>query len=276
MCGLSVKKDIRGYYEQIRSGDPEWAYLSAASKAKNIVEMCDRYPHRTILDIGSGEGAVLKIMSDQYFGERLYSLEISKAAIEAIREKNIPTLKACTQFDGYDIPYEDKVFDLAILTHVVEHLEHPRKMLYEASRVAKHVFIEVPLEYTLRLKLDYENEDSGHINFYSPKLIRRLVQTCGLQVMDERITNTPLPQWKRSLGRKAYIVYLPVELALRISPRLATTIFTYNCSMVCGEAMSSALNHGLVSSSAAVPARASPAPPSVNAPEKGAEGHSAE
>jgi hypothetical protein len=36
-------------------------------------------------------------------------------------------------YDGYRIPYGDKRFDLAVLSHVVEHLEHPRLLLYEAS-----------------------------------------------------------------------------------------------------------------------------------------------
>ena len=68
--------------------------------------------------------------------------------MEAIRAKNIPGLFDCKVFDGYTIPYDDNAFDLVVLSHVVEHVEHPRKLLYEAKRVARYVFIEVPLEAT--------------------------------------------------------------------------------------------------------------------------------
>ena len=28
-------------------------------------------------------------------------------------------------FDGYTIPYKNKTFDLVVLGHVIEHVEHP-------------------------------------------------------------------------------------------------------------------------------------------------------
>lgn len=233
MGGFSVRDDLKDHYEQFNFGKAEALRLGAAARTKNIVEMCGKHPHGTILDIGSGEGTVLSMLSAQRFGEHLFSLEISETAVRSIREKNIPSLRECTLFDGYSIPYGDDRFDLAILSHVVEHLEHPRKMLYEASRVAKRIFIEVPLEDTFRLRGDHIMEGSGHINFYSLKLIRSLVQTCGLAVVDQRLSASSPAQWRLSLGRKGYLAYLPVELALRASPGLATRIFTYNCSMVC-------------------------------------------
>ena len=39
-------------------------------------------------------------------------------------------------FDGARVPYPDNSFDLAYMSHVVEHLEHPRQLIYEAARVA--------------------------------------------------------------------------------------------------------------------------------------------
>jgi hypothetical protein len=36
---------------------------------------------------------------------------------------------------GYSIPYDGSALDLVILAHVVEHLEYPKTLLYEAGRV---------------------------------------------------------------------------------------------------------------------------------------------
>ncbi len=52
-------------------------------------------------------------------------------------------------------------------SHVVE---HPRTLLHEARRVARHVFVEVPLEHNLRLPRDFAADDLGHINAYTRKI----------------------------------------------------------------------------------------------------------
>ena len=225
------KFNYDNYYEE---GESEFRWLSAIGKVKNIVSLCNKYPHRNVLEIGSGEGSILKKLSNLQFAERLYSIEISKTAVETIRKRNISLLEECKLFDGYNIPYENNKFDLVILSHVIEHLEYPRKILYEASRVAEYVFVEVPLELNLRMKKDYVFDKVGHINFYSPITIRKLIQTCDLEVLSQTVSN---PNSKKILqyqfGKKAFLLYLPIELLLRLIPNVATNLFTYDCSIVC-------------------------------------------
>ena len=76
-------------------------------------------------------------------------------------------------FDGYRTLYADNQFDLVLLSHVVEHVEHPRLLLYEAARVGKRLFVEVPLEDNVRLSDDFVFDHVGHINVYSRKTMRR-------------------------------------------------------------------------------------------------------
>jgi SAM-dependent methyltransferase len=42
------------------------------------------------------------------------------------------------------MPFADKVFDYAICSHVLEHVEHPDAVIAELARVAKAGYIEVP------------------------------------------------------------------------------------------------------------------------------------
>jgi SAM-dependent methyltransferase len=42
------------------------------------------------------------------------------------------------------MPFADKVFDYAICSHMLEHVEHPDAVVAELSRVAKAGYIEVP------------------------------------------------------------------------------------------------------------------------------------
>jgi SAM-dependent methyltransferase len=207
--------------------------LGAIDKVKNVVDLCGSIPHKRILDIGSGEGAILKRLSDVRFGEALYSVEISESAVTTIAQRAIPGVKECQLFDGYHIPYKDREFDLAILSHVLEHVEHPRKLLQEASRVADYVFIEVPLEDTVRMKPDFIFHPVGHINFYSWKTIRRLIQTCDLQILSQVTTHSSPPMYAYLSGRKGILKYAIKELLLRASERLACQLFTYHSSIVC-------------------------------------------
>jgi SAM-dependent methyltransferase len=234
MSNIKVSENLKNNYQNYyQEGKSEWRRLGAIGKIDNIISLCDRYPHRRILEIGAGEGSILKRLSELEFGEQLFALEISNSGVEAIKNKNIDLLCECNLFDGYEVPYEDNTFDLVILSHVVEHLEFPRKLLYEARRVAKYVFIEVPLEDTLLLSSDYKFNEVGHINFYSPKTIRRLLQTCNLQILDQRVANLSKEIYLFQSPRLGTFKYLIKENLLNFLPWLSTYIFTYHFALIC-------------------------------------------
>jgi SAM-dependent methyltransferase len=233
MSGLAVSAKLKENYASYYEGESSWRALGAVDKVDNVLDLCSTVPHRRILDIGSGEGSVLKRLSDLRFGEDLYSVEISASAVTTIRRRNIVRVRECQLFDGYGIPYKDRQFDLAVLSHVLEHAEYPRKLLHEASRVADYLFIEVPLEDTIRLKPDFVFDQVGHINFYSWKTIRRLVQTCDLQIVSQKVTNPSRAVYEYCSGRKGAVKYAIKELLLQASERLASGLFTYHCAILC-------------------------------------------
>jgi ubiquinone/menaquinone biosynthesis C-methylase UbiE len=56
---------------------------------------------------------------------------------------------ACTRdnvcyADAHDLPFADKQFGAALATHVLEHVEDPRRAFAELRRVADEVFIVCP------------------------------------------------------------------------------------------------------------------------------------
>lgn len=233
MATLEMCSELQDKYDQYYDGsEAQWRLLGAIAKAENIIAMCSELPHSTILEIGAGDGAVLDQLSQREFGETYSALEISSSGVAAIESREIPQLRDCRVFDGYEIPY-DRKFDLAILSHVIEHVEFPRKLLYEAARVAQHVFVEVPLEETARLSRDYVPDKVGHINFYSPTTIRRLMQTCNFSVVNQSVTNPSGAAYQYSHGFRGRVNFLIKEAFLRVSPRVATNLFTYHSALVC-------------------------------------------
>jgi ubiquinone/menaquinone biosynthesis C-methylase UbiE len=138
------KINYSDYYDSFEHDSKlaEWRSLAAIDKVNNIATACNNISHDRVLEIGCGEGSILKRLDDIHFGSYLYGLEISHNAVRATNNRNIKSLVECKMYDGYSIPYDNNKFDLAILSYVVEHLEYPRKLLYESARVADYVFIE--------------------------------------------------------------------------------------------------------------------------------------
>ena len=222
----------RNYDDYYDADISDWRELGAIDKASNIQRLCGAYAPESILDIGAGEGAVLQRLADGGFGRRHFALDISASGIARIRDRKIPTLIECRQFDGYAVPYPDATFDLAILSHVLEHVEHPRMLLNEAARVAELVFVEVPLEHNRRLPRDYVWDAVGHINFYTAQTIRLLVQSCGHQVLAQLETHSAPQLYKYRLGRKGIAIHRLKDWALRAMPAAAQRLWTYHSSLL--------------------------------------------
>jgi ubiquinone/menaquinone biosynthesis C-methylase UbiE len=173
--------------------EAEWRMLSAGSKAKNLLEVCKGIKPSRALEVGAGDGSILHYLNEWGFADELYALEIAESGVSIIQNRKLSRLKEAKSFDGYHIPYADNSFDLVILAHVLEHVEHERMLLRELKRVAKYIVVEVPLDYRFgvdkRMKhfLDY-----GHINMYTPTLIRFLLQSEGLHIEAEKTSLTPI------------------------------------------------------------------------------------
>lgn len=226
----NVSHQLSQTYDQYyHAGASTWQRISAADKAANIVELCADVPHASLCDIGAGEGSILQRLVEMQFGEKLYALEISSTGAATIQHR-FGSQVYCQLFDGYSIPFADHAFDLAILSHVLEHVEHPRKLLYEAGRIAPYLFVEVPLEDTAALPMDYQVDPVGHINYYSVKTLRRLLQTCGFSVIRQKVTNRSKASYIYQNGQmKGAAYYYIKEALLRTTPPLATRLYTYHC-----------------------------------------------
>lgn len=227
----ALQKSYDEYYAQ---GESAWRALGARSKAENIIRMCASVPHARVVDIGAGEGAVSAELARRGFSSQIHCLEISDSGVEVIRSRDLAAVTEVRKFDGYHMPYPDGHFDLAFASHVLEHVEHERTFLYEARRLARHLFIEVPLLDTLRLPEDFVPDRVGHINFYNRKTIRHLLQSSGLEVIDQRLFGAPLAVQRAVGGRVAgtarFLARGAIDLASR---RLAARLFVYHCGLLC-------------------------------------------
>jgi hypothetical protein len=120
-----------------------------------------------------------------------------------------------------------------ILSHVIEHVEDPRGLLYEAKRIGRYVFVEVPLEFHVRTPRDFRWTDLGHINMYNPKLIRQLIQSTCLQVVYQRQV-CPSHAVMTAYGNRAIAncKWAIKQGLLTLLPPVATRLFTYHSCLL--------------------------------------------
>jgi ubiquinone/menaquinone biosynthesis C-methylase UbiE len=176
--------NVREAYDEFyKQHDEAWRMLGAKYKAQHIIDVCKGHNFQRVLEVGAGDGSILKLLADQNFAPEYHAVEISASGVGHILSRGINDLLSVQVFDGYHLPFDDNRFDLIILSHVLEHVEHERLLLREIKRVTGYVVIEVPLDYKRgvdkRIKhfLAY-----GHINMYTPTSLRYLLNTEGFEV----------------------------------------------------------------------------------------------
>lgn len=222
--------------ESNRPGLRQWREITAVDKGSHIVDAWWRSAESpvppTVVDIGCGEGAVAAYLSKLDFFEYLHGFEIADGAVRQARSRALAKTRFRI-FDGEHIPAADSTYDLAILSHVLEHVPNPRLLLAEAARVATHVFIEVPLELTIRTPQDFVPNDVGHINLFNPLLIRQLIQSSALFISDERVHCARRANYAHRDGTvRGTLKWLVARGLLAAVPRWAPSIVVYQGTLL--------------------------------------------
>lgn len=232
------------HYREFYSMDRDvlWRELGARAKAKNIVDVWEAAYGQTdrpvsAIEIGCGTGDVLRRLAAMKFAQSYAGYDLSADAIaDAARNTTQADIHWAT-FDGRRLPSENGAFDVAILSHVIEHAADPRGLLAEAFRVAPIIVAEVPLEAHWRSPAHFHWSRTGHINFFTVWSFRQLLESAlaprQLRVLAERITTPGLSVYQyRSGAVRGSLTWAVKSSMLSVWPRLATRISTYHATML--------------------------------------------
>jgi hypothetical protein len=83
-------------------------------------------------------------------------------------------------------------FNVVVLSHVIEHLDEPRKMLAALRRIDySYLIVEVPLEDLPLARMkgllkDRTKNQAGHVQFFSAKSFIALLASAGLRPIESR------------------------------------------------------------------------------------------
>ncbi len=227
MSNAPLSSSLQNVYDQqYANADARWREIGARQKADDIIKLCQKYDFKKVLDVGAGDGAVLKELDSRGFAEKLHAVEISGSGIEKINQRQLKSLQEVKLFDGYTIPYSNKEFPLATCSHVIEHVEHPRLLLREIARVSDYQFFEVPIDFSLFVDRRIEHFLSyGHINIYTPALFKFLLKSEGFEVIDElflffsdEVVSYLMKDWKQRMVYKTKAFLLQNSPLRQVKP----------------------------------------------------------
>lgn len=180
------------YYAEISEEFVKWRSFGAVEKTKSILELCRGLTFGRVVEVGAGLCDLLVLLGEANFGSEYYVLEVSSSAVQFVRDNmRIPRLKAVYLLDTCATPFSDNFFDLGILSHVLEHVVDPAKLLKETLRICKYVVVEVPLEncvasnFYAHLKRNQSNP-AGHVNFFSKQSVKHLVTANNAAILKDR------------------------------------------------------------------------------------------
>jgi SAM-dependent methyltransferase len=173
-----------------------WRALGAASKADHAAALCERagLRPRTLVEIGCGDGALLVALGQRGVAPKLDGFELSERATAIAAARQIAGVRRIEAYDGARVPAADGAYDLAVLSHVLEHVPDPPALLREAARVAANVLVEVPLEANRSAARPAKRAEAariGHLHAFDRGAVRRLVHRAGLRAAHE--LTDPLP-----------------------------------------------------------------------------------
>lgn len=134
-------------------------------------------PDQSILDIGTGNGGLVKGLRDHHF------------QVETVDVKNIsffPEVQPVV-YDGKRLPFEDKSFDSCTIVTVLHHTPSPEAILDEAMRVTrKRIVIMEDI---------YRNPLQKHLTYFTDSLV-------NLEFADHPHTNKSDAEWRALFAEK--------------------------------------------------------------------------
>ena len=247
---MTATQDLGRFYdESYRRASAEgdrhlrWRQLSARGKADHAIELCSRagLSPASVAEIGCGDGALLAELGARGLSGQLHGFEVSEEAARIARSRGVPGLAEVTVYDGASLPAADEAFDLAILSHVLEHVPDPAALLRECARVARAVLVEVPLESNLSARRDSKRSGAaeiGHLQALDRAAVKALVADAGLRVQQELADPLPLEVHTFFAGSASARARASVKAGARravfaVAPGLAERAFTLHYACLC-------------------------------------------
>jgi SAM-dependent methyltransferase len=151
--------------------------LAGVPLAGSFSLVADLLPGKRIADLGCNQGYYLRLG-----GPGSHGLDVSQGNVDACKAQGLAA--AVHDLNQLPVPLASASFDVVLLSHVLEHVHAPLRLLVEANRLLVHggrIIIGVPIEDSVysHLRMDYYGGPEGHIYSFSRKNMAKLLRIAG-------------------------------------------------------------------------------------------------
>ena len=108
-------------------------------RVKTLAKLAARRRPARVVDLGCGDGSLLASLRERWQDAALFGVDFAPAQIESNRRRE-PTMEwavADLESDEPILPQWQGGFDVVIASEIVEHLEHPERLLKHAWNLAR-------------------------------------------------------------------------------------------------------------------------------------------
>jgi len=149
-------------------------------------------PHSRVLDVGCGDGELLRLLETRGVDGR--GIELSREGVNECVAKGLAVIQGNADTDLANYP--DDAFDYVILSQTLQATQHPRSVLEHMLRIGSHAVISFPNfgHWKIRLSLLFGGQmpttanlpetwyDTPNIHFCTIKDFRHLCAVAGAKM----------------------------------------------------------------------------------------------
>ena len=126
---MTTSRLYNEHYPRFIPGEGQIRQLVMRSRFKELDRRIHFKPGDTVLEVGCDQGVLLRMI--EHTGATVHGIDVNE---DAVRRAGHPRIQSAS---GDTIPFPDQSFDICVMSHVIEHLPSPHKLLSEASRVLR-------------------------------------------------------------------------------------------------------------------------------------------
>jgi SAM-dependent methyltransferase len=148
--------------------------LSNLLEVRLIWTYCSASDPSSVLECGPGKGLTGYFLRHYTRASYLVGLEVWDPYVEVLEESKIYNKVLKWDLNNTPLPFQGRVFDLAICSEVLEHLTHNNaiKLIEELKRVSRRVCISTPGYYFHNSSLD-GNVHQKHLSLISQRDLQK-------------------------------------------------------------------------------------------------------
>lgn len=173
----------------------------ARHRRRHIFAFLDRLRFTSLLDVGCGNGELLRLIDARYPGRRLTGVDLSAVVVEDNARRGPHMTFAVRNVEVEALPGP---VDVVVCSEVIEHLGEPRAALAhikDALVPGGHAIVTTPSGHVHQTERHF-----GHVRHFTPEQLRADAEASGLEVVEILNWGFPfyrLTKWATNLNPEA-------------------------------------------------------------------------